>query len=239
MRIFSKYCESDNITQRLVDDLLELQDDPMEYRSHMQQIGGRLGQSILPALSKSPDNADICVICTVEDADFLARGLVEALEEQGMGNRIHFICMWNDKIRESGVSVSPVIREYKEDFNTNNAIFVVIKSIISGACVVKTNLTRAISHANPQKIFVAAPVLLKGAEERLQREFPLDITGKFEFVHFATDDEKDGEEVIPGIGGSLYELLGLGNSKEKNHYVPAIVKERRKKFFGPKIAIPA
>jgi len=98
--------------------------------------------------------------------------------------------------------------------------------------VVKTNLTRAISYANPARIFVAAPVLLEGAEGRLSNEFPKHINQKFEFIHFATDTEKNGEDVIPGIGGSLYELLGLGNSLEKNKYVPALVKERRKKFFG-------
>jgi len=51
-------------------------------------------------------------------------------------------------------------------------------------------------------------------------------------VTFAIDNKKDGENVIPGIGGSVYELLGLGDSKEKNRYMPKIVKERRAKIYG-------
>jgi hypothetical protein len=75
--------------------------------------------------------------------------------------------------------------------------------------------------------------MLKGAEDRLSREFPAEIAKKFAFVHFATDSQKsaDGEEVIPGIGGSVYELLGFGDSKAKNKYVPNIVRERRRKEY--------
>jgi len=177
-------------------------------------------------------------VCTVEDADFLARGLIEQLEEDGYGQRIHLLCLWNGKIKEESVSLSPVLREYKEAFNADDSVFIIVKSIISGACVVKTNLTRAISISKPTKIFVAAPVMLDGAEGRLAREFPVEINSKFEFVHFATDDEKNGDDVLPGIGGSVYELLGLGNSQQKNKYVPQIVKERRAKHFNlPVLAI--
>jgi hypothetical protein len=75
--------------------------------------------------------------------------------------------------------------------------------------------------------------MLEGAEERLAKEFPVAISSKFEFVHFVTDTDKetDGENVVPGIGGSLYELLGLGDQHSKNKYVPQIVKERRKTRF--------
>jgi hypothetical protein len=51
-------------------------------------------------------------------------------------------------------------------------------------------------------------------------------------VWFASDKEKKGDSVIPGIGGSVYELLGFKNSEDKNKYMPTIVKERRESFFG-------
>jgi hypothetical protein len=238
MRTFTKYCENDSATRELVNELATLKNDPNNYRSHMHAIGGKLGASLLPSLNEISGKTDICVICTVEDADFLAWGLISQLEAKGYGERLHVNCMWNEKIREEGVSLSPVVKEYKEKFDSADAVFIVVKSIISGACVVKTNLTRAISHANPARIFVASPVLLEGAENRLAREFPSHINKKFEFVHFATDTEKNGEDVIPGIGGSLYELLGLGDSIEKNKYVPTLVKERRKRFFGAGVSQP-
>ena len=109
---------------------------------------------------------------------------------------------------------------------------IIVKSIISGACVVKTNLTRVISFAKPKEIFVVSPVII-GAEDRLAREFPEEVSSKFKFVHFATDTEKDadGENIRPGIGGSVYELLRLGDGHSKNNYMPSIVKQRRKRNF--------
>jgi len=232
MRTFTEYCGPDSVAYNLVNELLNSTSDVSLYREKMVGLGQCLANSILPTLNSQKASTDICVVCTVEDADFLARGLIEQLERKGFSNRVHIICLWNDKIRNENVSLSPIIREYKEPFNTDDSIFVVVKSIISGACVVKTNLTRAISIAKPTRIIVAAPVMLEKAEERLSDEFPIEINSKFEFVHFATDSDKDGENVQPGIGGSLYELLGLGNVDEKNRYVPGIVKQRRQKIYG-------
>lgn len=232
MRTFTSYSDHDPVAKKLVDELHTIQNDPSMYREQMRNIGKHLATSVASQLSANQDR-DICVVCTVEDADFLGRGLIEELEQLGFGKRIHLVCLWNDKIQGSGVSLSPITRQYKEDFDSTQSIFIIVKAIISGACVVKTNLTRVISFAEPSEIIVASPVMLAGAEERLAREFPLEISSKFKFVHFITDTEKDadGENVVPGIGGSLYELLGLGNRTEKNRYVPDIVKERRKKFF--------
>lgn len=232
MRTFTDYSKNNPVAQQLVDELHTIKDDPKKYRQQMLEIGRCLGNGVGTRLKPTKDT-QICVVCTVEDADFLGRGLIESLEQQGLGNQLHLICLWNEKIRENGVSLSPISRQYKEEFDTHEPIFVMVKSIISGACVVKTNLTRAVSFAQPSKIIVASPVMLEGAEERLSKEFPVDISSKFEFVHFVTDTDKDadGENVIPGIGGSLYELLGLGDQYQKNKYVPQIVKERRQKHF--------
>lgn len=231
MRTYTEYSDRDAMARWLVDELPKIQGNPERYRSQMRQIGQHLGNCLISSLRKT-DSTDICVVCTVEDADFLARGLVEKLESVGYGSRIHFVCMWNEKIKDEGVSLTPIVRQYKENFDENNSTLVIVKSIISGACVVKTNLTRVISLSNPNTIYIVAPVMFAGAEENLSREFPPGINLKFKFVHFATDSEKSGENVVPGIGGSVYELLGLGNRKEKNKYVPAIVKERRQKEFG-------
>jgi hypothetical protein len=237
MRTFTRFGQKDSTARDLVNQLAQIKDNPTEYRRQMRYVGHHLADGILATANAISD--EICVVCTVEDADFLARGLIERLEEAGLASKIHLICLWNDKIKKENVSLSPVVKEYKEEFDsTNTTTFIIVKSIISGACVVKTNLTYAISIANPTRIFVASPVMLEGAEGRLAHEFPEEISRKFEFVTFAIDTDKDGENVIPGIGGSVYELLGLGNSKDKNRYVPRLVKERRAKFFGAPL-VPA
>lgn len=229
-RTFTAFAEQDPTAMTLVEELPSLRGNPSGYREAMRKLGEHLADSMLPQLEAAPAK-DVCVVCTVEDADFLARGLIEELESRNVGSRTRLICMWNERLKSQGVSVSPVLRTYEETFDKDDSVFIIVKSIISGACVVKTNLTKAISFASPKRIFVVSPVMLKGAEERLSREFPTEIAEKFEFVHFATDSQKsaDGEEVIPGIGGSVYELLGFGDSKAKNKYVPDIVRERRRR----------
>jgi hypothetical protein len=236
MRTFTSFAKADPEAQALVDKLPTIKGNPEAYRKQMLAIGRHLGAGVIASLP-SKQTKNICVVCTVEDADYLARGLIESLEESGLSEQVHLICLWNEKIRANGVSLSPVVKQYKEDFDAKDATVIVVKSIISGACVVKTNLMRVISFAQPNEIFVVSPVMLIGAEGRLAREFPPNISEKFTFVHFATDTEKDvdGENVIPGIGGSVYELLGLGDSRSKNKYIPSIVKERRRKFF-PQLA---
>lgn len=231
-RTFTAFATQDTEARTLVNELPRLKGDIEGYREMMRKLGTHLADCILPQLL-SQSVKDICVICTVEDADFLARGVIEELESKSFRHNTRMICMWNHRVKNAGVSISPVLRTYEEEFDKNDTVFIIVKSIISGACVVKTNLTKAITSANPKRVFVVAPVMLVGAEKRLSNEFPDGISDKFEFVHFATDTEKspDGEEVIPGIGGSVYELLGLGDGVAKNKYIPEIVRERRRKFF--------
>lgn len=231
-RTFTAFAEQDPAASVLVGELPLLKGNAAAYGRKMREIGVHLADSIVAQLGAEHLN-DICVICTVEDADFLARGIIETLESCRPEADVRMICLWNQRIDSDCISIAPVIRSYEEPFDKNDAIFIVVKSIIASACVVKTNLTRAISFANPKRVIVAAPVMLAGAEQRLASEFPADIAAKFEFVHFATDTEQstDGKEVVPGIGGSVYELLGLGDENTKNKYVPDIVRERRRKAF--------
>jgi hypothetical protein len=217
---------SDVSIRLLVDTIAENNISVEKYRNTMRELGKKLAASIYPKIL-AQDKSDIYVVCTVEDADFLARGVIDELASHGLESRIKLMCLWNGKIRDEGISLSPVFKQYKEEQSSATASFIIIKSIISGACVVKTNLTRAISSIAPEQVFVVSPVLLEGAQERLSREFPAEISSKFQYVWLATDFEKRDDMVIPGIGGSIYERLGLGDENQKNKYIPAIVKERR------------
>ena len=47
----------------------------------------------------------------------------------------------------------------------------------------------------------------------------------------AIDSDRTAEgEVIPGIGGMIYERLGFNGQTSKNEYIPKIVKDRRAGF---------
>lgn len=233
MRTFTKFANEDPRAKVLVEELPTLTKDVNRYRQNMTEIGQRLALHLVPNIANSKSDTQVCVVCTVEDADFLARGIIDSLDAEGFGAQVKLICMWNDHVSGLDVSISPITREYRETLDPGReAIFIIVKSIISSACVVKTNLSRAISYIKPSTIFVAAPVMLKGAEERLKDEFPDSVADKFSYVCFAIDDEKNGDYVKPGIGGSVYELLGLGDQQEKNRYIPTIVKTRRSERFG-------
>jgi hypothetical protein len=224
------FAERDPEALRLVDELPSLRGNVDGYRRQMREIGRHLADGILSSMPASPQS-DLCVVCTVEDADFLAKGVIDALETAGFGERVRLVCLWNERIRSESISISPIIKQYREDFEKDGTTFLVVKSIISGGCVVKTNLTRMLSSGTPGRIYVASPVMLDGVEEHLRDEFPKYIGDRFQFVHFSTHFEKDGENVVPGIGGSVYELLGLGDEASKNSYLPDIVRERRRKAF--------
>lgn len=231
-RTYSKYAATPQ-QQELVEGLLH-SSSTQEYRQTMKAIGKVLAQSLAPLLPE-PSQADLRVICTVEDADFLASGLLDELELlKGFSvDNLHLSCLWNERVRRDGVSISPIVKSYIEPKTNKYVVFIVIKSIISGACVVRTNLLDAISRENPQKVFVVAPVIYEGAEQRLANEFPAEVSALFDYVYFASDSERTPAGIVkPGIGGQVYELLGLGeNSREKNNYLPQLVQTRRELIF--------
>lgn len=123
------------------------------------------------------------------------------------------------------LKVAPILKKYQEPTENKVKYLIVVKSIISGACVVRTNLVNLIQKIEPEKIFIAAPVIYYNAEEKLQNEFEEHIYQKFKFFYFASDTERTPEgEVIPGIGGNVYTRLGFENQDDKNQYIPEIVK---------------
>jgi len=168
---------------------------------------------------------------SIEDADFLAQGILEPLEAQ-LGS-VAFVCFWNCRTTPlglNGLATAPILKKYQEPIDDID-VLIIVKSIISGACVVKTNLQHLIQKNQPSQILIVAPVIYEKAEENLRREFELAITEMFRFLYLAKDSDRTAEgEVIPGIGGMIYERLGLNGQTDKNEYVPRIVKDRRARF---------
>lgn len=211
--------------QQLLQNLLLASTQPHEY----QQIMTRLGQHLITAaIAEIPANHHVNVVCTVEDADFLARGIVDSLQKKI--DQVTLSCFWNHRQKIGAVdpvSVAPSFRRYLEPTHRIDTL-IVVKSIISGSCVVKTNLLDMLAQFSPEQILILAPVMHKDAQRKLEAEFEADIVEKFHFYTFAIDDirQQDGT-VMPGIGGNVYERLGFGDQDAKNRYTPQIVKERR------------
>lgn len=230
LRKYTTISQDDAEARYLVDEIADLSIDVPRYRAVMEALGRKLATHMVKSIPVA-DNYDICVVCTAEDADYLAKGVIDTLNDCGMSSRVKLLCLWNDKIRKPALSLSPIIKQYKEEPTTQKVNYIIVKSIISGGCVVKTNLMRALSNKNFNTIFIASPVMVTGAQARLEQEFPSTIARHFTYFSFAEDSDGSKENVEPGIGGSVYARLGLGDEQTKNKILPDIVKTRRKKAF--------
>jgi hypothetical protein len=225
MRQYSEHATP--VAKALLDQLVA-KPSPHAYRTAMEQLGAEMAGIVGAKLG---NDERILLVCTNEDADFLVKGLLGELQRQGH-THIAVACFWNDRVRIAAaqLDVAPIIRSYVEPTEHVDA-FVVVKSVISSACVVRTNITELVDEKQPRRILVVSPVILKGSTENLASEFDTDIAKRFEYFWFAQDDERKNDgEVVPGIGGSVYELLGIGTNTTKNNYVPELVATRRDFF---------
>jgi hypothetical protein len=228
-RIYSDNCRNDIYTWLEI--LTDQNVEPMLYKKTMIQLGSSLGDCILAQIDNK--ESEVYLASTVEDADFLAKGMLSSLEKKL--SKLAFACFWNQRFSPfeiEDLKVAPILKKYQEPTEKVVKYLIIVKSIISGACVVRTNLVNLIQKIEPEKIFIAAPVIYYNAEEKLKNEFEEHIHQKFQFFYFAKDTERTSEgEVIPGIGGNVYLRLGFKNQDDKNQYIPEIVKQRRANFI--------
>ncbi|WP_009632889.1 hypothetical protein [Synechocystis sp. PCC 7509] len=224
-----------NLVNENIKDLLGILADknvaPDIYKDTMTKLGMFLGNAILNHIDK--EHCNVYLACTVEDADFLSLGMLLTLEKKI--KKVGFACFWNQRFSPfeiEDIKVAPILKKYQEPANLPTNYLIIVKSIISGACIVRTNLTDLIQKIEPEKIFIAAPVIYVEAEQKLKNSFEKPIYDKFNFFYFAKDDRRtDDGEVIPGIGGNVYNRLGFDGQDSKNKYIPEIVKDRRSKFI--------
>ncbi|HAS8314473.1 TPA: hypothetical protein I7702_05840 [Vibrio vulnificus] len=199
-----------------------------QYKLAFVNLGQRLAERFI-STHKEVLDADITIAVTAEDADFLAKGFIDRFEKIS-GKKAFLACFWNDHTTESltGRSIAPPINEYLQPGFEDSSDLVVIKSIISGSCVVRSNILALHDRMkHMSKVHVAAPVMYENAESTLKGEFPLELSSKFDFTWFAKDSERkcDGE-VIPGIGGQIYNRLGLNGKPHEMNYMPESVVSR-------------
>ncbi|MBQ8530491.1 MAG: hypothetical protein IJ430_04950 [Parabacteroides sp.] len=215
--------ENDSTVKRLMEVLSSSTTSVDEYRNAFYQIGVALGNLLNQKVRHGYGKTMLA--CAAEDVDWLVKGVLESISQK----EIALAVFWHGRItldEEMKLEYSPILKSYVEPID-NCQTLILVKSIISTSCVVKTQLTRLVNKINPSTIYILSPVLYKDAESNLQREFPKRIYDKFKFLTFAIDSERDEQgAVLPGIGGMVYPKLGLGDSQEKNKYIPNLVKER-------------
>lgn len=217
-----KYKHSDYINC-LLDTIADKSTSVSEYRASFYSIGHELG-IVLKGILPEKFNESTLLACASEDADWLASGFMNGL---GVPTLPLAVFWGSRKKLPNGVDINSIIRVYKDVLKSSCENLIIIKSIISSSCVVKTQLLRLITDMTPDKIYIIAPVMYKQAEYNLRSDFPSEVSSKFRFISFAIDDEiNEKNEIIPGIGGMVYPRLGLGNESEKNSYIPDIVKQR-------------
>ncbi|TWC18362.1 MULTISPECIES: hypothetical protein [unclassified Pseudomonas] len=203
-----------------LDSLLSSTDNPQAYSATMRALGELLGGVLN---QKIPAHKQCLLASTAEDADYLSKGIYDCLKENHSTKAAVF---WNNHYSIPGGSIAPVVHKFLEPGYEGATVLVIAKSIISGSCVVRTNLLELIEHVNPEKIYIVSPVMHISSEKALRDEFPSYIADKFEFLVFAVDSEKaeDGE-ITPGIGGQVYPLLGLKGQPARVSYMPNLVRE--------------
>lgn len=194
------------------------------YRQAFYALGVELGIILAQEVDAASNN--IMLACASEDADWLAKGVEEGLKK----GKLRISVYWNSREvifddLTTKVEIAPIEKAYEEPIDKCE-LLIVVKSIISTSCVVKTQLNRLIGKIHPERIAILAPVMYKDGIPNLKKEFPKETSDRFQFITFAVDDERNGSEVIPGIGGSVYHRLGLGDINEKNRYIPAVVSSR-------------
>ncbi|MGP4922536.1 hypothetical protein [Pseudomonas lundensis] len=201
--------------------LLSFVNNPESYSGEMRKLGSLLGKLLSDKISRSKS---CLVVATAEDADFLGRGIYDSLKQE---HKTKAAVFWNNHYQiPGGSSIAPVVHKFLEPGYDSTEVLIIAKSIISGSCVVRTNLLELIEDIQPQKIFIVSPVMHSKSEESLRKEFPSSIADKFEFVVFATDGERtESGEVKPGIGGEVYPLLGLSDQPARLGFMPKLVQE--------------
>lgn len=211
--------------QKQLNRLLESTGMPEEYKSAMTELGKLLAETVLSNFSEDINKHTI-VVSTAEDADFLQCGVSTALKTHKINTKL--AVFWNHHYQlSSKASVAPILHSFIEPNYEDVQNVIIVKSVMSGSCVVRTNLIAMLDKIeNIESIYILSPVAHKDSKKKLIKEFPKEISNKFKFVFFAEDDVKNEDgEVIPGIGGQIYNLLGLENQPALTGYMPNVVRE--------------
>ena len=69
------------------------------------------------------------------------------------------------------VELSPIVKSYIDPDAFSCDTMIIVKSIISTSCVVKTQINYLVDKTNPERIIIVAPVMYKDAKSNLKQNF--------------------------------------------------------------------
>lgn len=195
---------------------------PTAYARTMEKLGKMLGEALARNICAKDLNL---VVSTAEDADSLSKGVISALDQHQLPHKL--AVFWNHHYQTGARSVAPIVNKYLETGFDNAENIILIKSIISGSCVIKTNLLALINNVKSVRfIYILAPVMHADSETNLKNEFSSEIAAKFRFIYFVTDTVREDDGTVrPGIGGEVYDRLGLGGQPVNVGYIPKLVQD--------------
>lgn len=94
--------------EQLLSKLIDLDTDSTQYAETMYRLGLEFGKIIL---DKVGSIATITLACTVEDADYLGRGMLDVLERE---SKVFLTVFWNKRLNagnDGALSVAPIVKE--------------------------------------------------------------------------------------------------------------------------------
>ena len=192
-----------------------------QYGTALYSIGKCLGEELGKLILNR--KTAIKLVCTSEDADFLTRGVLESLAS------IHIYpsltVFWHKRYTIGVIGIAPIIMKYEEPID-NCETMIIIKSIISSSCTVATQITNLFDSINPKTTIIASPVVYKDAIPNLLTEFPERIISTFKFMYMREDSIRNGNIVIPGIGGDIEQRLGIEHIEGQQERIPTILRGR-------------
>ena len=217
---------NEEVIRKSLDALADKTTDVEAYRNAFNVLGVELGHILAIRVGDVPTE-ETMLVCASEDADWLANGVESGLGKGTLPVSVYWSTRTTVYESDNGekIEIAPIIKAYEEPI-AKCRLLIIVKSIISSSCVVKTQITRLINRIHPDIIAIVAPVMYKDAQPNLLKEFPKEISDKFYFLHFAVDEDRNGDEVVPGVGGIVYPRLGLGDINTKNQHMPQMVIKR-------------
>lgn len=225
-RTYTEFANEELIKQKL-NTLIDKGVSVPAYQEAMTVLGAKLAEK---SMSRVSCDDNLLLVSTSEDADYLTTGYADYLEKHGVRHKV--AVFWNHHYSlPSGESVAPIVNRFLQTGYETCTKIILLKSIISGSCVIRTNLLALFNTIQDKvldEIFVVAPVMHNKSESSLKKEFPENIASKFTFITFAIDEEKDKQgNVLEGIGGEVYGHLGLEAQPAKipTGYVPKLVEK--------------
>lgn len=194
---------------------------PERYGATFYSIGKEMGKLVKGHLQKA--NSNVKLVCTSEDADFLARGILKTLAISNIYPSI--TVFWHRRWSVGKVNIAPIIMRYEEPI-TDCDTMIVVKSIISSSCTISTQITDLFDRLTPKTTLIVAPVIYQHSIQNLMSDFPKRISDTFKIIYLREDNQLEGNIVIPGIGGDIEQRLGIQHNVNEVERIPFIVKKR-------------